>query len=465
MTNVDVNVDLKPNDKFVLYYFKDLVIEFGRFTTKNGGLTKLLVPFFTLYVVTDPDDASTVLNTCLDKMFVYNVIRPYVGAELVAADIPVWKRNRRIVDHAFKPNILNGYIEIFNRQSKRLVEAMSKHVGKYEDYTELLLINVLETACETTLGVNSDDKEIVVDEEYAKAIHDVLHILTLRCLKLWTIPDILFYFSSLKRKQDKALKIITDKMKKVCLLKKAKYLSCISKNKKEIESEPPKYRCALDIILENSVMDGVCLFTDEKLRQLVDNILIATFDTTSFQLLYTLICIGSYPDVQETVYQEIKAVLGNTGYVDKDRLSQLTYLEAVIKETIRLYPIAPVVGRHSASDVKLKNVTVPFGGNFMIHIWEINRNTELWGSDSAKFRPERWLDIKKLPTHPTAFASFVPGKRNCAGKLYAFMYMKIKLVHILRRYRITANCEQLKFIISVMMKPKSGHLIKLNVRE
>ncbi|XP_059050485.1 cytochrome P450 4C1-like [Achroia grisella] len=413
-------------------------------------------------LVTDPDDASIVLNRCLDKLFC-NVHHNATSAYRFFFTVAVWKRNRRIVDYAFKPKVINGYVDIFNRHSKRLADSMEANVGNYEDFSQLLIIKVLEVSCETALGVNSDDKLFMVDDEYAAAIHKVLDILTLRCANLWTIPDIMFYFSSLRQQQNKALKIISEKMRKVIKKKKTEYLESISLKQENVETESEKFQSALNIILEKSMVNGVRLFTDEQLRQLVDNLLLATFDTSSFELLYTLICIGTHSEIQEKVYNEIKNVVGDSDNVTKDHLSQLSYLEAVIKESIRLFPIAPVIGRQTDHEVQLKNTTIPPGGRFVVHIWEINRNTKLWGVNAEQFRPERWLN-PDLTEHPAAFASFAPGKRNCPGKLYAMLYLKTSLVHILRRFHVTADYKDLKLVFSVMAKPKSGHLIKLVFR-
>ncbi|VVC90281.1 unnamed protein product [Leptidea sinapis] len=148
----------------------------------------------------------------------------------------------------------------------------------------------------------------------------------------------------------------------------------------------------------------------------------------------------------------------------KEDLSSLTYLEAVIKETIRLYPIGPVIARHSDKKVQLKNFELPSGVPVVVHVWSINRNPEVWGPDADQFRPERWLDPNSIPSNPAAFASFGPGRRNCIGKSYSIMLMKTVLSHFVYNYKITSDHTKLQFELVVMLKPYSGHLVKIEKR-
>ncbi|CAH2226575.1 jg1321 [Pararge aegeria aegeria] len=104
-------------------------------------------------VISSAEDLTTVLTRSLDKMFIYDLIKPYVGAELVAASVPVWKRNRRMLDMAFKPHILDGYLELFNQQAVRLTGIMANHVHNEMDFTNVITRNVLETISPTQVLV------------------------------------------------------------------------------------------------------------------------------------------------------------------------------------------------------------------------------------------------------------------------------------------------------------------------
>ncbi|XP_050685201.1 cytochrome P450 4g15-like isoform X2 [Leptidea sinapis] len=373
---------------------------------------------------------------------------------------PVWKKNRRFIDNAFKPIVLDSFLEIFNKQSKRLVSSLRYEENKTFDITDIITRNILEIVCQTTLGFKTEDKDIVTDE-YAAAVQSMLKIMTERVQYPWLMLDFIFKFSSLKKKQDEMLKIIWSLTDEMVTLRRKEYQDRLLMG--ETNYNDGSFRSYLDILIENS--DKTNEYTNSQLRNIVDNLMLAGYDTSTYQILFALICLGTYPEIQEKAYQEICKVMDSSEKdLTKEDLSSLTYLEAVIKETIRLYPIGPVIARHSDKKVQLKNFELPSGVPVVVHVWSINRNPEVWGPDADQFRPERWLDPNSIPSNPAAFASFGPGRRNCIGKSYSIMLMKTVLSHFVYNYKITSDHTKLQFELVVMLKPYSGHLVKIEKR-
>ncbi|KAJ8709485.1 hypothetical protein PYW08_009489 [Mythimna loreyi] len=440
------------------------VISFGEYALKTGDVCKIYLGPMPIYIVTDPEDVSTVLNKCLEKMFVYKFIQPMLGKMLVAAEVPVWKRTRRILDLSFKQHILDDYLELFNDQSSRFVDSLTEDVGKGEvDITEKIIKSVLETSCRTTLGVRLDGKDLVNDN-YIVAVNECLEVLTTRIYRPWLMFDFIFNMSVYKKKLDKALETIFSLSEQMVRLRKSEHLKRLKK-KGDGNVEGRRIQSVLDVVLENTMTETDSLYTDVELRNIADNMLLAAYDTTIYEMLFVIICIGSYPDVQEKVYQEIIQVLGEDGQLSKENLSQLVYLEAVIKEAIRLYPIGPIVARDTTSDTKLRNVMIPKGSSIMVHVWSVNRNTKYWGLDAEEFKPERWLSPDTVPNHPAAYASFSPGRRGCIGKMYALMYLKAAMIPLLRKYKLTADHKKVELEVTVMLKPVSGHFVKIEKRQ
>ncbi|KAH9644651.1 hypothetical protein HF086_011820, partial [Spodoptera exigua] len=394
------------------------VVSFGEYSMKNGGVAKCYIGPMPFYVVTDPEDVSIVLNKCLDKLFVYKFIEPMVGKMLIAAEV------------------------LFTE----------KFVKKVQDEH---FVSV------TTMGINLDGK-YEINDKYAQAINVCLNTLSGRIYKPWFIIDFIFNLSSDRKKLDEALETVFEFSKETIQLRKAEHLQRLQQ--KEDINNKGGFQSVLDVLLENSVTETDSVFTDVELRNIMDNVILAAFDTTIYQILFVLTCIGSSSDVQDKLLEEINLVLGEDGSLRSDNLSQMVYLDAVVKEAIRLYPIAPMTGRQTTTHTKLRNATIPAGSSIIVHVWGINRNPKYWGSDANEFKPQRWLDSTTLPTHQAAFASFGPGKRGCVGKNYAILYIKATVVSLLRKYKITADHTKLKFVCKIMIKPLSGHLIKVEKR-
>lgn len=104
-------------------------------------------------------------------------------------------------------------------------------------------------------------------------------------------------------------------------------------------------------------------FTNEQLREHIDSITIAGNDTTALVVSYALLLLGSHVEEQERVYEELKEIFGDSNRLPtKDDLNKMDYLERVLKETMRLYTVVPIIGRKTQKELKLckyNQTTVP----------------------------------------------------------------------------------------------------------
>lgn len=122
----------------------------------------------------------------------------------------------------------------------------------------------------------------------------------------------------------------------------------------EVDEVGSKRRMALLDVLLQSTIDGKPL-SNEDIREEVDTFMFEGHDTTTSAISYTLYLLARHPEVQARAFKEIRDVIGD----DKSKaicmrdLSELKYLECVIKESLRLYPPVPMIGRHLDEDVVL----------------------------------------------------------------------------------------------------------------
>ncbi|KPJ21347.1 Cytochrome P450 4C1 [Papilio machaon] len=195
-----------------------------------------------------------------------------------------------------------------------------------------------------------------------------------RFQKFWLHSDFIYNWSNLKKKQERCLKILHNMSN----------------------------TAFLDLLLELSTDKGA--FNDLEIREQVDTMIAAGHETSANVLMFTLVMIGSYPKVQDRIFEELYNIFGNDDRdVTKQDLSQLVYLEAVLKETMRVYPIVPVT--------------------------------------------MRWLD------------------RNVKlSKSYAYSSMKTTLAHLLRPYRVQADHSKMILKFDVVLKPECGHFISIEKR-
>ena len=165
---------------------------------------------------------------------------------------------------------------------------------------------------------------------------------------------------------------------------------------------------------------------------------------TSSALSSTLWELSGHPEVQKKLQDEIDAVfdeetvVGN-GYPPLRKLNKLEYLDAVVKEGLRLH--APGgVAREANEDIVLETkegttYMIPKGASIAIHPALTNRYPKSWPDRPDDFVPERFLD--GCYRNPNNFIPFSLGVRDCAGRHMGLATMKILIAHTMRRYNLS----------------------------
>ncbi|XP_062532239.1 cytochrome P450 4V2 [Bombyx mori] len=436
----------------------------SRESLQNGGLVTISFGPKKVYAVTDPEDINTVANLSMEKSYIYGFSRPWLGDGLFTADVLTWRNNRRLLNQAFKHTILDGFVDVFNNQARSLVDELAAEADLEKIYIlNKLSLHSLRLVFKTILGVS--DQEVTPEKfnSYLETNNILHNIFTKRFQKFWLHSDIVFNRTKLKIEQDYAVAVLHG------------VNAMVLKNRKEIrrlnlENGTQDYsgeqKPFIDLLIEIAEEKGL---SDMEVIHELATFIAAGHDTVPYTLLYTLMCVGSHPPVQQRIYEELQQVLGSDD-VTKQNLSSLVYLEATIKETMRLYPIAPVVSRVTDCDVKLSKYfelrTFSLFEILQYHQGPVSlclHHHPVWGSDVEHFKPERWLDPTTLPEN--AFAGFSTGKRNCIGKTFAMMSMKTTLAHLLRQYRVTADITRMEAKLDIILKPAFNHWISLEWRD
>lgn len=167
-------------------------------------------------------------------------------------------------------------------------------------------------------------------------------------------------------------------------------------------------------------------------------------DTTAGTLTYTLFFLSKHPEAMDKLMQEIEEGLRAGTLSDPPKwleVSKLPYLEAVLKESMRVLPIAswgldrivPPAGATIAGKF------LPGGTIVGCHIDSIHRDTAVYGEDAAEFRPERWLEADEDQKRQMnrAFLAFSAGKRICTGIHIAWLEMKKTLPALLMNFKVS----------------------------
>jgi thromboxane-A synthase len=165
---------------------------------------------------------------------------------------------------------------------------------------------------------------------------------------------------------------------------------------------------------------------------------IAGYETTSTALGYVTYILATHPDEQRKLQEHIDAHFDpETEHTmpTYETVTEMEYLDMFIRETLRMYPIAPVaITRQSTEDFHIENIgVVPAGTPITVDMYNLHYNPDLWGPlDPHEFHPERFATKR----HPMAWLPFGAGPRNCVGMRFALLEMKMLLVRLLKTYTV-----------------------------
>lgn len=199
---------------------------------------------------------------------------------------------------------------------------------------------------------------------------------------------------------------------------------------------------------------------DVGIREEVDTFMFEGYDTTSAGIMFTLFMLAHHKNEQDLVYNEVVGVLGiqiclfcdqnyllqymrigdrTVGDLSVQDLNSMQYFDMFIKETLRLYPPVPFMGRqlmeslrigmslyvlNAASRVDrffLGDVELPVGTQIHIHTFDLHRDPEQF-PDPEKFDTSRFHPDRRNERHPFAYVAFSAGPRNCIGSYAQCVY-------------------------------------------
>ncbi|XP_063361549.1 probable cytochrome P450 313a1 [Cydia amplana] len=177
-------------------------------------------------------------------------------------------------------------------------------------------------------------------------------------------------------------------------------------------------------------------YSARELREEVMVLVMAGSDTTALGAAFALLMLAKHPPVQDRLRRELREVAGaGGGAVSAAALARLGYLDAVVREALRLYPPVPVTVREVRDDLALPGgLVLPAGVAVLLNTWATHRSAAHWGADADAFRPERFLEAP--PRHPAQFMPFGYSARNCLGSQYAMLAMKTVLARSLLHLRV-----------------------------
>nr|XP_043636636.1 cytochrome P450 Tp4149-like [Erigeron canadensis] len=173
----------------------------------------------------------------------------------------------------------------------------------------------------------------------------------------------------------------------------------------------------------------------DSIKALILDMFAGGTDTTSTTVEMAISELVRHPLIMKKLQQEVTEVAkGRSMIIDVD-LEKMPYLTAVVKETLRLHPPAPLLTpRMSTQDVKLLGYDIPEGTQVLVNAWAIGRDPALW-EDPNEFRPERFLNnLIRYKGQQFNWLPFGAGRRECPGIQFGVVVTELVLANIISRF-------------------------------
>jgi cytochrome P450 len=186
---------------------------------------------------------------------------------------------------------------------------------------------------------------------------------------------------------------------------------------------------------------------------------IAGHETTALTLTWALYLVGSHKPTVDRIREEVVALCSDNDITYKD-ISSLTFTQAVIDETMRLYPPAPMLNRecHEATTVHGRDIEV--GDTFLLCNYVMHRTERLW-DEPLVFDPARFLDNPSLKFKGAPYMPFGAGPRICVGAAFATMEAVMALATLIRDYDVEIKeAAYPRPLMTVTLRPEGGVLAK-----
>lgn len=380
---------------------------------KQGDLVRIYFGSMPVLVVNSPALIREVLVSQRDKFekgALFDKTRPVLGNGLVTSGGEFHRRQRRLIQPAFRPERIALYGEHMAELARERVASWrpGQVVAVDREMTELTLAVVSRSLFASRIG---RDAAAEVQRSLPIVVHGFMRRTVAPTTLLERIP------TPGNRRFDAArarLRAITDEVI-------AAY-----------RADPTDHGDLLSILAH--AHDADHRMSDSQLRDELITMMLAGTDTTAVALAWAFHELGRHPEVERRVQTEVDRVICGRKVTSSDA-SRLEYTGRVVNEALRLHTPPWIFMRRTIAPVKVGSAYLPVGSEVAVSPAALHRDQHLY-PNPMRFDPDRWLRERADRPPRAAFIPFGTGDRQCIGDSYAVREMTIVIAAVAARLRL-----------------------------
>ncbi len=393
-----------------------------------------------VYFLNSPELIESVLVTNQQNFRKDRVIqnsRWFLGQGLLTSEGGEWLRQRRLSQPAFHRERLALYARIINACAEEMLDSWKD--GENRDVHQEMMQLTLRVVAKVlfSVDVKNESKEVAAALNLLMKHSSGARMLLPPWVRYLPLPFLIRVRRAVRQLDEVVYRIIRERRRS--------------------ENDNGDL---LSMLMSARDEDGSRM-TDRQLRDEVMTFLLAGHETTALSLSWAWFLLSENPEAENKLHHELARVLDGKNPSFED-LPRLCYTEAVVKESVRLYPPAWSLARTAAEDFEIGGYLVPAGSNVVMSQWIMHRDPRFFPSPE-QFDPGRWFEehTQRLPRF--AYFPFGGGPRYCVGASFAMMEATLLLAAIAQRFRLRmVPGHKVVPVPSITLRPKYGIMMSMH---
>ncbi|XP_060203521.1 probable (S)-N-methylcoclaurine 3'-hydroxylase isozyme 2 [Lycium barbarum] len=389
-------------------------ISMAKFAKIHGPLISVRLGTQLVVVASSPDSATEVLKT-QDRLLSARSVPKVATHELSIVDQHSivfssdlsnhWKFLRAFCrTHLFSSKAVESQVALREKKVSEMIESLRSRKGDTVKISEFLFGTVLNT-----LGNLFFSKDLC-DLDCEGNTSGIKHVIR-KFVELGAMPNISDFYPIFDALDIQGLR----KQTKIYENQLINIWSDFVKEKKQAinRGSSSKIQDFLDVMIDSG-------FSELKINMLLAELIAAGSDTTTSTVEWAMAELLRNKDAMDKLQAELRSKIGANDIITESSISELPYLAACVKETLRIHPPTPfLIPRRAPETCRIMNYTIPKNSRLLVNVWAIGRDSKTW-EDPLSFRPERFLDSNvDFRGQDFEFIPFGAGRRICPGLPFA----------------------------------------------
>jgi len=392
---------------------KDPLGTLQRLAREYGDVVSMPVMGTSRVLVNRPDyiqqllvlDHAKLHKSVLTKL----VVGPLLGQGLLISEGDFWRRQRRLAQPAFHRSRTNEYSPVMVECA--LEHIHNWHAGETRNIAEEMMKLTLEVAVRTLFGTSLAGDSVAI----GKAMTFLMRHYLRRARTPWRVPE--SWPTPANRRARREVEYMDSLIYRI-----------ISDRKKDTQP-----RNDLLSLLMSAMHEDGSQMTERQVRDESMTLFVAGHETTALSLAWSWYLLGENPAAEARLHDELRVVLAGRPAEVSD-LEKLPFLNAVVHESLRLYPPAYMMARMNVEPVTLGGYEIPPRTTLLASQWVMHRDARFF-DQPERFSPERWLDGLEARLPPGAYFPFGDGPRRCIGQGFAQLETSLVIAAIAQKFR------------------------------